>query len=258
MTGAVALSPPLAAASGWGGALFPLAAAIVALVFGAMLARLFMSRRRPFHGLWALAMFMFAAASFAMALGVADGWTAAEYRVYWLFGAILNVPYLAVGEVYLLARRRWIAHITLGLLLVGTAFAAKTVLAAPIDSAALAKSLPLGKDVFGDSSAPYRLAQVYAYPAYFLLLGGIVWSAWGMRGRPDLRDRTAGAVGIALGATIVAVGSGVGAGLNNPPIFSLCLALGIVVMFAGFLRTARAPRPAASGSTAAGASSDRA
>ena len=32
---------------------------------------------------------MYAAASFAMFLGVLDGWTTGEYRVYWLLGAVL-------------------------------------------------------------------------------------------------------------------------------------------------------------------------
>jgi hypothetical protein len=225
-----------AAGHGWALAIFPLIAAGLAAVFGALLVRQFAARRRPFQGLWAVALFMFAAASFAMFLGVADGWTAAEFRWYWLLGAVLNVPYLAMGELYLLIRRPAWAHGLLSLTLLGSAFAAWKVLGAPIHPAALAKSLPLGKQVFGDSSAAYRIAQLYAFPAYFLLLGGIVWSAWQMKGRPELRNRTAGTVAIALGATIVAIGSGVGAGLNVVPLFSVSLAVGVAVMFAGFLR----------------------
>ena len=62
--------------------------------------------------------------------GVIDGWSGAEYRVYWLFGAILNVPYLADGRgVPADARRRAIAHALFALLLVGTAFAAWKVAA---------------------------------------------------------------------------------------------------------------------------------
>ena len=235
---------------GWWLAGFPLLAAAVAALFALSLARSFAVHPQPPMGLWALALAMFATASLAMFLGVRGGWTGGEFRVYWIFGAILNVPYLALGEVYLLTRRRSVGHALLVLLLVGTAFAVWKVGTAFLTPDALAKALPLGKDVFGDASAPYRISQVYAFPAYFLLLGGVVWSAWQMRGRPDLRNRTGGAVAIAVGATIVAVGSGVGAGFNVVPLFSVSLAAGVTVMYLGFL-TARRPVDKRAGSPAA-------
>ena len=34
---------------------------------------------------------------------MARGWSAASFRVFYLAGAILNVPWLALGTVYLLA-----------------------------------------------------------------------------------------------------------------------------------------------------------
>jgi hypothetical protein len=44
---------------------------------------------------------------------------------------------------------------------------------------------------------------------------------------------------IAMGATIVAVGSGVGAGFDIVPLFSVSLAAGITVMYLGFLLSQR-------------------
>jgi len=224
---------------GLGLAVFPLAAGAIALVFGAMLIRRFAGRRRPHEGVWAAALLMFAAASLSMFLGVVRGWQSPDFRVYWLFGAILNVPFLAQGEVYLLIRSRRAGHLVFACVLALAVFAVWRVSTATIDPVPLTKTLPLGKDVFGDGSAPYRLSQFYAFPAYFFLLGGSVWSALKMKGRPELRDRTAGAVGIALGATVVAVGSGVGAGFGIVPLFSVGLALGIGIMFWGFLRSSR-------------------
>ena len=63
----------------------------------------------------------------------------------------------------------------------------------------------------------------------------------------ELVDRFFGTLGIAAGATIVAIASGVGAGLDIVPLFSVGLALGIAVMFWGFLRVSR---PVASSSAA--------
>ena len=225
---------------------FPLAAALIALAFAAFLVRQFASRRRPYQAAWAVALAMYAAASFAMFLGVLDGWTTGEYRVYWLFGAILNVPFLMMGELYLLIKRRTVADLVLVVLLFLSAFATSQVRTASLNVAALSKDLPLGKDVFGDGALPYRLAQLYAYPAYVLLVAGCLWSAWRMRGREKLADRFFGTLGIAAGATIVAIASGVGAGLDVVQLFSVGLALGVAVMFWGFLRVSR---PVASSSS---------
>ncbi len=226
---------------------FPLAAALIALAFAALLARQFVSRRRPYQAAWAVALAMYAAASLAMFLGVLDGWTTGEYRVYWLFGAILNVPFLMMGELYLLIKRRTVADLVLLVLLFLSALATSQVRTASLDVAALSKDLPLGKEAFGDGALPYRLAQLYAYPAYVLLVAGCLWSAWRMRGRVELADRFFGTLGIAGGATIVAIASGVGAGLDVVPLFSVGLALGIAVMFWGFLLVSR---PASSHSPA--------
>jgi len=218
---------------------WPLLAAAIALAFAVRLLARLAGKWRPHEAVWVVALLMFGAASAAMFFGVLQGWSAAEFRIYWLFGAVLNVPFLAQGELYLLIRRRSIAHAFLALLLIGTAFAVWKVWPAPVDIHALGKALPLGKDVFGTSSAPYRISQLYAFPAYFLLLGGLVWAAVSMRGKPELRNRTTGTLLIAAGATVVAIGSGVGAGFNVVPLFSVSLALGIAVMFWGFVVASR-------------------
>jgi hypothetical protein len=228
-----------AAGHGWGLAIFPLMAAAIALVFAAVLAQRVADRWRPHEAVWVLALLMYAVASGAMFLGVRGGWTPSAFRVYWLFGAVLNVPFLLAGEVYLLAPRRAMAHAFLVVLGVLSVRAAVAVLTATVHPAPLAGTLPLGKDVFDDGSLPYRLAQYYSLPAYFLLLGGLVWSALKMKGKPDLKDRTVGTFLIAAGATVVAIGSGIGAAYHVVPLFSVSLAVGIAVMFWGFLRVSR-------------------
>ena len=233
---------------------FPLLAAGVALVFAGLLGKQFVERRRPFQVVWVFALLMFTAASAALFLGVLDGWSTGEYRVYWLFGAILNVPYLLLGELYLLVKRRVLVDAFLVLLMLLTAFAVSKVGSATVHGAALTTDLPLGKDAFGDGSLPYRLAQYYAYPAYLFLLAASLWSARQMRGRPDLRNRFIGTLLVAVGATVVAIGSGVGAGLDVVPVFSVGLLAGIAIMFWGFLRASQAPAPALAPGSASKAS----
>jgi hypothetical protein len=230
------------AGQGWGLALFPLLAAAVALAFAVVLVRRLASRWRPHEAVWAVALLMYAIASLAGALGVANGWTPNEYRVYWLFGAVLNVPYLAQGEAYLLVRRRRIAHVLLVILVALSVAATIMVWASSVNASELAKALPLGNKAWQASRLPYHLRWL-SWIGYIALVGGLVWSARTMGASAELRSRTGGILIIALGATIVAIGSGVGAGLDVVPLFAVALAAGIAVMFWGFVLSSRpAPR----------------
>lgn len=216
----------------------PLAASITALVFAALLGRRYLERRRAAPLFWALALLMYAAASLALTLGVLDAWSPAEYRIYWLFGAVLNVPYLAVGELHLLVRERRITLGVLVVLLFATAFAVARIRTAALDVTALSADLPQGKEVWAGDPLALDLARSYAFPAYFFLVGGTLWSALRMRGSPGLRDRFFGLLAIAIGATIVAAGSAF-ALTGNVGGFSLTLMVGIAVMFWGFVRSSR-------------------
>jgi hypothetical protein len=217
---------------------FPLAAAAVALAFAVLLARQFLLRRRSYQGLWALAMAMFAAASFAVFLGVLRNWSTCDFRVFWLFGAVLNVPYLACGELHLLLRQGAVRTALVLILLFGTAFAVSRVVSAHVASASLHSNLPSGEDVFAHDSFALTLARFYSFPAYGLLVAGTAWSAWRMRGRRELGDRFLGTLLIAVGATVVAAGSAFAAA-GNATGFSLTLAAGVALMFWGFLRASR-------------------
>src|SRR5918993_1133280 len=95
-----------------------------------------------------------------------------EFPVYWVLGAVLNVPFLAGGELMLLVRNRtvhaaiWVALVFL------TAYTLAVVRGASIDAAALADDLPSGKLVFADGSAAHRLPQLIAIPSYLVLVLG--------------------------------------------------------------------------------------
>lgn len=227
---------------------FPLLAGVVAFAFAAMLAGQFVRRRRSYQALWAVALFMYSAASFVVAMGALNGWTSGGFRAYWALGAVLNVPFLAQGELDLLVRSRWVRSALYVLLAFVTAYTIARVRTAAVDAGALGQRLPSGKDVFGDGTPAHRLPQLVSIPAYLVLLGGTLWSAWRMRGRPELRDRFAGTLLIALGATVIAGFGSAFAALGRLPLFSVSLLVGICVMFWGFLRASRRVRTSAEAS----------
>ena len=218
---------------------FPLAAAVVALAFAISLGRRWIDRRHPAVGLWCLALAMYGIASLAVAAGVAFDWSEPLFEVYWIFGAVLNVVLLAAGEVRLLSDDRYVEGGVWIVLAFVTAYTVAVTRGAAMDAAALAERLPSGKDVFGDGSAAHRLPQLISIPAYLVLVGGAAWSAWRMRGRPELRDRFWGTLLIVIGATITAVAGSTFAALGNASAFSISLLIGVAVMFVGFLRATR-------------------
>jgi hypothetical protein len=227
---------------------FPLVAAAVALAFAVLLGRQYVTRRRSHQLLWAIALLMYAAASLAVAIGALNGWSRLAFQVYWVFGAALNVPFLAAGELQLLGRSRT-AELALDVVLVFLiAYSISVVREAVYDSHALTQQLPSGKHVFGDGTPAHRLPQLISIPSYLVLVGGTLWSAWRMRGRPGLKDRFVGTLLIAIGATIIAGFGSAFAALGKLPLFSVSLLAGIAVMFWGFLRASKPtslPAPAA-------------
>jgi hypothetical protein len=218
--------------------LIPLVATVVAGVFAVMLARQFIARHGQAQLLWAIAMAMFAIASAAATIGVASGWTTRLYGIYWALGAVLNVAFLAGGEMVLLFRTPWVRWAVWLVLVFATAYTFAVIAGAETSAAALAEELPRGIEVFGRGTAAHGLAPQVAYPAFAILVLGTIWSAWKMRGRPELRDRFIGTLLIALGATVVAGGAafaatGVLAGFIGTLVAGICL------MFWGFLRASR-------------------
>jgi hypothetical protein len=223
---------------------FPLAAGAVASLFTVQLGRQFASRHRQAQFFWAVAMLMYALASLAVVFGAIGGWTRLEFEVFWVLGAVLNVPFLAAGEIDLLVRRPAVTAALWLILVFVSAYAVATTRTALFDPSALAQDLPSGKEVFGAGSAAHRLPQLISIPSYLILVGGAIWSAWRMRGRPELRDRFTGTLWIAIGATVIAGVGSAFAALGNLPVFSASLLVGIATMYWGFLRASRTRAPA--------------
>jgi uncharacterized membrane protein (UPF0136 family) len=218
---------------------FPLVAAAVALVFAVLLAKQYVERRRSYQLLWSVALLMYAVASLAVTIGALNGWSKFAFQVFWVFGAVLNVPFLAAGELQLLVRNRTV-ELALDVVLVFlVAYAISVVRGAAYDAHALTQQLPSGKHVFGDGTSAHRLPQLISIPSYLVLVGGTLWSAWRMRGRPELKDRFVGTLLIAVGATIIAGAGSTFAALGKLPLFSVSLLAGIAVMFWGFLRASK-------------------
>src|SRR5579885_774416 len=82
------------------------AAGLVALAFALSTLERWIDRRRRHELAWTVALAMFTIGAGALWFGASNGWGPATFRIFYLFGAILNVPFLALGTVYLLGGPR--------------------------------------------------------------------------------------------------------------------------------------------------------
>lgn len=214
-----------------------LGSAVVSGVFSAVVGQQYVSRRKAHQLAWAIALLTFSAASFSAAMGLIGGWTAGWFKTYYLFGAIVNVPILALGTIYLLAPRA-VGHILAAVVGAACLYAAGAVFSAQIQSAALAvtRGFPESGDVLPDSVR--SLSRIFSSAGALILFGGALWSAARFIRSNDetLRPIAMANILIAAGTLVVAVASRF-ARLGLDVLFALFLLIGISIMFAGFLRS---------------------
>ena len=207
--------------------MLPFVTAVVSLVFALIV--LSRARGRAALLMWGIGFLMFALAALAGGLARADvGDAATEYRVFYAFGAIANVAWLALGTIYLLWPRY--ATASLAIVIVLTLFAVVAVYVAPVD---VRIALDSGRG-FPDGSLPRILAGVGSGVGSLVLFGGALWSAWIFLRRRQNGRRALANVVIAVGVLIVAAGGTVTfTGANG--VLETTNLVGLCVMFAGFL-----------------------
>ncbi|MEE1571036.1 MAG: hypothetical protein V1247_05555, partial [Acidimicrobiales bacterium] len=81
------------------------AATLISLGFTATVLERWLDRHRPQDMAWAVALLLFSLGAGSMWLGASVGWSAGPFRAFYIFGAVLNVPILALGTVYLMVPR---------------------------------------------------------------------------------------------------------------------------------------------------------
>jgi hypothetical protein len=210
-------------------------ATAVATLFAQATGVRFSRTKAPHQGAWTFALALFALASAALATGAGTGWDRGTFRVFYLLGAVCNVPWLALGTVYLLGGHK-IGDRVRAALLVFTGLAAGVVLAAPMHGViARHGGIPVGKDHFG--VFPRVLAGAGSGLGAIVVFGGAAWSAARFARR---RAEGSGAVAggnalIALGTLVLSSGGLLQGIIGQDDAFVISLAVGIGVIYAGFV-----------------------
>lgn len=232
-------------------ALFALAAATISAFFAMSLLRRWRASRRMQEFAWAVSLAMYAAASLLVSFSATFGWSAGVYRIFWLFGAVLTVPWLALGSIALSFGRLirlGAAAVVVALhplafwaVLDGDLAFAPFHVALSSDAFVSAKKIPRGSEAWGDALA-LSLGRWASIVGWVIVVAIAVWSSKPKRGLTPPKARVRANALIAAGVSIVAIGGFALGRVGDGEAFSVALALGAAVMYAGFRLAGRAPR----------------
>ncbi len=223
----------------------PAMATLVASAFALSTFDRWLRRRRPHEAAWTISLVLFALGSAALWWAEARGWSRASFRTFYLAGAILNVPWLALGTVYLLAGRTIGDRVRSWLIGLSGAAVGVTLVAPMSWTEVEAGSMPKGSELF--DAAPRAFAAVGSGVAALVIVIGAVWSiARTLRGRvpaldgasrqvTNVRRHTIANVLIAVGTLVLSASGSLAGRLGEDRAFAVTLVIGVVILFSGFL-----------------------
>jgi len=220
------------------------AATLVSVAFAFSTLDRYLRRRRPHELAWSVSLALFAVGAGALWWAETRGWSLATFRIFYLCGGVLTVPWLALGTVYLLAGRAIGDRVRFWLVLL-SGISIGMVIFAPTRLLVSGKELPTGSQVFG--IAPRVAAALGSGIAALVIIVGALWSvvrilrnrepAMGgvRRGTSSPGHLVAGNLLIAVGTLVLSASGTLAGRLGKNTAFATTLLIGIVILFAGFL-----------------------
>ena len=203
-------------------------AALMGVIFTFSTFERWIAKKKPHELAWTISLSLFVVAAFALALGAQGGWTHLTFKVFYLFGAILNVPFLGVGTIYLLFGKK-VGDISLAVVVAFSFLSIGLIISQPFIAPLPIHQLAQGSKVFGP--LPRILAGVGSGVGATVVFVGAAISFFKSK---VLRFRISNLL-IAAGTAITGA-SGLLNSIGNAMVaFSITLALGISVIFLGFL-----------------------
>jgi len=209
----------------------PLLSSIISLIFAITVLDQYFARRKPYQLVWAIGLVMYFLSTGTEFWTGMWGLNEVVYRIWYLIGAIFVAAYLGMGTIYLLVRRRT-AHIIMAILLLASIYAIFKVFTADIDLSTIdhltGKAMP---------SEIRRMTPIFNTFGTVALVGGALYSAWIFWRKRILPHRVVSNILIAVGAILPAFGGIHFRFVGTPELFYIFEFVGIVVIFAGFLRS---------------------
>ncbi|MDQ6848123.1 MAG: hypothetical protein M3019_11190 [Candidatus Dormibacteraeota bacterium] len=216
-----------------------IAASVISVIFAWVVFTRFTLTGRPAFAAWTTGLLIFAAAAACQAIGEHSGFNAPLFRAFYLLGGVLGVIWLSMGTLFLLAPPRMARTATLVLVAL-TLLLAIDAAVVHVDTSRLRNTAGVLGDAISHGSPLQLGAVVLNIVGTLILVGGSAWSAYRLLRDHGGADRVICNVLLTIGAFVIAAGFSAakiaGGSLDTLGVYE---AIGIVVMFAGFLSIGR-------------------
>lgn len=219
-------------------AIFPLVVVAVNAVFGSIVFRQYVRRRRPHQLAWCVAFGLgfLAAGFYVLFLGFHHN--DVLFKLYYTCGGLLMAAYLGLGSVYLNAPRR-LANGTAVVLLVASCIGISLLFDAGTNPGRLvgaANSVGPGTNALGPGAWKVAIALLNSFGAIAVIAGAIYSAYRTVKRNAPVKFLWANIL-IAVGTFLAALAGGVADQGAFAGSFWLLLAVGFMVLFCGFLLT---------------------
>jgi hypothetical protein len=173
-------------------------------------------------------MSMFAVATWALFIGLNFGWTGPAYRTFYLFGAILNIPFLALGSMFLVVGRRS-GHVMA--IALGAFTAISTTLTTTVPFANPLPETGIPHDIFADGFGPKLFAIIggAAGTTILVVLAMISVFRFWKRNRRIVWGNL-----LILAGTLAAASGGTGLALGESSAFAVSLLAAVTLIWVGY------------------------
>jgi hypothetical protein len=205
-----------------------LIAAAAATLFAADLWRDYSKRPRPHIAAYGIGVTMFALATWALFAGLAFGWNEPVYRTFYLFGAVLNIPFLALGSMFLVVGKRS-GHVMAILLGAFAAISTTLVTTVQFQNPLPADGIP--HDIFASGFGPRLFAIIGGSVGSVLLIGLALVSVFRFR---KTNPRVVWGSLLIVAGTFAAAWGGTGLALGEASGFALSLFLAATLIWGGY------------------------
>jgi len=216
--------------------------AAIATVFALQLFASWRERKRLHAEIWAIAFAAYAIAMWALAYGLAFGWTSVSFRIFYYLGAIANITLLAVGSVALWREKA--ARRLLPVAYLWLVFGFFATFLAPFVEPLPSEGVPEGSEVFEFTFAldalmlpgPRLFAAISGAVASIMIIGFAVVSA--VRSWRSNRQLAYGNLFIVAGVLVPAFGGSLTA-LGESSALAVSLAIGVTLLWWGYRLASR-------------------
>jgi hypothetical protein len=232
----------------------PVLTTVISLGFAAQVLNQYRTKGKAHQLAWGLALLFYAVAAFAEVVGSISGWNDVEFRIYYLFGGILLVPWLALGTALLLLRAQgagWARSGYIGFVVVITLLGLVAIATAGLHGGFInGTRIPDNCAMYCPREHGYAFGNILAVIAAavgnvvgtVVLAGGAGYSAYRTWRAGLPRNLTIGNVLILAGALVVAAIASL-TRLGYYELFYAGQAAGVAIIFAGFLVIAAVAKP---------------